>query len=71
MKSAVDFLIEHLEGNTDPSKIEKLFTVAKDLERMQIIDAFQNGSDSEIRKELGLDINFLNSSDYYRKSYCK
>ena len=67
MKTAIDWLIEQMPYEFRANHTQELFKQAKELEKEQIIDAYENGVGDE--NERNLSGKFTNAEEYYNQTY--
>jgi hypothetical protein len=67
MKTALDWLIEQMPYEFRANHTQELFRQAKELEKEQIIDAYENGVGDE--NERNLSGQFTSAEEYYNQTY--
>lgn len=67
MKTALDWLIEQMPYEFRANHTQELFRQAKELEKEQIIDAYENGVGDE--NERNLSGQFTIAEEYYNQTY--
>ena len=67
MKTAVEWLVEELKGVYESDYFNKLIEQAKEMEKEQIIDAWDNAYDKGTRDRLEKVVNPVGDADTYFK----
>ncbi len=67
MKTALDWLIEQMPYEFRANHTQELFKQAKEKEKEQIIDAYENGVGDE--NERNISGKFTNAEEYYKQTY--
>jgi hypothetical protein len=77
MKTVVEWLVEELgfveyEGLSQPEWIKNLILQAKEMEKQQIIDAYEEGTEEGIMRHSSEEYNieyYVNAEQYYNENY--